>query len=358
MANNNNANPQINREGKIIAGSLLIIFTVLPILIIIAFWPDRLPDPPQKCAKYRYHWFSMTLDTSACNLEKAQPDSVAKQPPAKPAVASAPKDTAIKDTGSKADTVLKADSPAKAAPEKPATTTTIATAQQQKHCYIHLNTILLLLVAAGGFLGNMIHIATSFTTFVGAGKFEQSWILWYWVRPFTASALALALYFAFGATNDPANVDLDRTLTVAILSGLFTDIATQKLKEVFDVLFSPKDNRPNKLTDPALKIEGLTPDELAKEGENKIVLKGKNLKSKKLIIKIEDKAIPNPTITNEEISFSYTLSDEDKAKTELALEVTDEAGNTIFPKKMLPVTENTLPAPPEGTEDAEEKPVG
>lgn len=354
MANNNNADSQITRGGKITAGILLSIFTVIPILIIIAFWPDRLPDPPQKCAKYRYHWFSMTLDTSACNLQKAQQDSIIKQSSAKQAVANAPKDTAMKDTGSKADTVLQADSPAKAAPVKPAT----AAVQQQKHCYIHLNTILLLLVAAGGFLGNMIHIATSFTTFVGAGKFEQSWILWYWVRPFTASALALALYFAFGATNDPANVDLDRTLTVAILSGLFTDIATQKLKEVFDVLFSPKDNRPNKLTDPAIKIDSLTPDELAKEGENKIILKGKNLKSKKLIIKIEDKAIPNPAITNEEISFGYTLSDEDKAKTELALVVTDEAGNTVYPKKMLPVTENTLPAPPEGTEDAEEKPVG
>ncbi|WP_315820494.1 hypothetical protein [Paraflavitalea speifideaquila] len=171
------------------------------------------------------------------------------------------------------------------------------------HHYINLNIILLLLVAAGGFLGNMIHVATSFTTFVGAGKFQQSWILWYWVRPFTASALALALYFAFGATNDPANADIDRILTVAILSGLFTDIATQKLKEVFDVLFSPKDNRPNKLTDPAIKINAVTPDELAKEGENKMVIKGANLKSQKLLIKIDDQEIPNPRVTDEEVSF-------------------------------------------------------
>lgn len=351
MANNNNANPPITREGKIAAGILLIAFTVFSIIIIIAFWPDRLPDHGQKCAKYRYHWFSMTLDTTACKLDNALPDTMAKQPPAQPVASPAPKDTAMKDTG-KAATPSKADSPAKAAPAKP----TIA--QQQKHCYIHLHTILLLLVAAGGFLGNMIHIATSFTTFVGAGKFERSWVLWYWVRPFTAAALALALYFAFGATKDPANVDLDRILTLAILSGLFTDIATQKLKEVFDVLFNPKDNRPNKLTDPAIQIDSLTPDELAKEGENKITLKGKNLKSKKLVIKIEDKTIPNPAITDEEISFGYTLSDEDKAKTELALVVTDEAGNTVFPKKMLPINENTLPAPPEGTEEAEEKPVG
>lgn len=345
---NNNADPRITRGQKITAGSLLIAFTVIPILIIIAFWPDRLPEPPQKCALYRLQWFAMELDTNACKEKSMHPDSTARQ-----AATSATQDSLIQVSGdTTAAASPKADSPVRKVPAK------VASTQPQKPTYIHLNIILLLLVAAGGFLGNMIHIATSFTTFVGAGKFEPSWILWYWVRPFTAAALALALYFAFGATNEPGNVDLDRVLTVAILSGLFTDIATQKLKEVFDVLFNPKDNRPNKLTDPAIKIDTITPDELAKEGENRITLKGKNLKSKKLVIKIEDKIITNPTITGEEISFGYTLSEEDKTKTALALLVTDEAGNTIYPKKMLPVTENTLPEPPEGTDEAEEKPVG
>ena len=354
MANNNSADPQITKPGKIAAGILLVVFTVFSIIIIIAFWPDRLPKPGTDCALYKYHWFAMTLDTSACHPAHEQTDSIApsaQKAPAQPTVLSDTAASPVDTTGNKGATSSQADSPQIATPVKAATS-------PSSHCHIHLNIILLLLVAAGGFLGNMIHIATSFTTYVGAGKFQQSWVLWYWVRPFTASALALALYFAFGATDDPGNVDLDRILTVSILAGLFTDIATQKLKEVFDVLFSPKDNRPNKLTDPAIKITSITPDELAKEGENKIVIKGANLKSKKLVIKIDDQPITNTTITDEEISFTYTLPDEARDKTELALLVTDEAGNTVFPKKMLPVTESTAPPPVEGTEDAEEKPVG
>jgi hypothetical protein len=350
MADNNMADPQITRGGKITAGILLVFFTVISIITIIAFWPDRLPDPGKKCAQYEFRLFAMTLDTSACTPPSLLPDSTHKAH-TKPSQANPKSDSTARDTSGKSAATAKVDSLIVAAPVKAADT-------PAKHHYINLQIILLLLVAAGGFLGNMIHIATSFTTFVGAGKFQQSWILWYWVRPFTASALALALYFAFGATNDPANADIDRILTVAILSGLFTDIATQKLKEVFDVLFSPKDNRPNKLTDPTIKITGVTPDELAKEGENKIVVKGTNLKAEKLLVKIDDQVIKDFQATGEDITIPYTIPEEAKDKTGLQLLITDPEGNTVLHKKMLSISENTAPPPAEGTEDDEEKAVG
>lgn len=349
MADNNIADPQITQGGKITAGILLVLFTVLAITIIIACWPDRLPDPGKKCALYKYDWFAMTLDTSACNRQQT-PATTADSIPPVPAGTISQADTTRQDSGIKVPSLSRTDSLVMASAAK-------STATQQPH-YIHLNIILLLLVAAGGFLGNMIHIATSFTTFVGAGKFQKSWILWYWVRPFTASALALALYFAFGASEDPGNVDLDRILTVSILAGLFTDIATQKLKEVFDVLFSPKDNRPGKLTDPVVKITTIAPDELAKEGANTITIQGENLKSQPLVIKIEDQPIGDTQVTDEAISFAYTIPEEAKDKTELTLVVTDKGDNTVLYKKILAVTENTTPPPVEGTEDAEEKAVG
>ncbi|AXY77458.1 hypothetical protein D3H65_27280 [Paraflavitalea soli] len=349
MADNDIADPQITKGGKIAAGILLILFTVFSIIIIIAFWPDRLPEPGKKCALYRYHWFAMTLDTNACNLQHASAIPAADTLLTK-TVTITKTDTAT-DTSVQQPSLAKTDSSLVATPAK-------AAASPVTHAYINLNIILLLLVATGGFLGNMIHVATSFTTFVGAGKFQQSWILWYFVRPFTASALALALYFAFGATNDPANADIDRILTLAILSGLFTDIATQKLKEVFDVLFSPKDNRPNKLNDPTISITSTSPDELAKEGDNHIVIKGSKLTSQKLIIKIDDQPIVDTQITDQEITFTYTIPEEAKDKTELMLLITDAEGNTILHKKMLAVTENAAPPPAEGTEDAEEKAVG
>ena len=36
---------QINRKGRIIAGAVLILFTVLPLVFLIGLWPDQLPEP-------------------------------------------------------------------------------------------------------------------------------------------------------------------------------------------------------------------------------------------------------------------------------------------------------------------------
>jgi hypothetical protein len=208
----------------------------------------------------------------------------------------------------------------------------------------------------------MIHIATSFTTYIGSGAFRKSWILWYWVSPFTASALALALYFAFGATNNPSSVDLDRTLTIAILAGLFTDIATQKLKEVFEVIFNPKDNRPDKLTDPTFMIskDETEPETLIKGADNTIVIHGKQLTAEKLVIKMEDMVITNASTTDNQISFIYTIADADKDKEKLTLVITGGAGKEVY-RKDFPVQGNSLETPEVDTgndTDADEKPVG
>lgn len=339
MADNNNPDIQITKAGRITAGILLVAFTLFSIILIMAFWPDKLPKAGTDCTLYKYNWFDMTLDTNAC--KQTSMDTIQVEATSQDTTLPADSITTTPDTNGPSKGKNPPPSHIGKHSDKPAPV-------DPTKGHINLNIILLMLVAAGGFLGNMIHIATSFTTFVGAGKFQRSWILWYWVRPFTASALALALYFAFGATRDPANVDLDRILTLAILSGLFTDIATQKLKEVFDVLFSPKDNRPNKLTDPVAKIASITPEELAKEGENTIVLKGANLKSQKLIIKIDGKAITETKIADKEISFKYTIPAEAKSKTELVLEITDSEGNPVS-KKTLPVKDKPATPPEEGT---------
>jgi hypothetical protein len=156
----------------------------------------------------------------------------------------------------------------------------------------------------------------------------------------------LALYFAFGATNNPSSVDLDRTLTIAILAGLFTDIATQKLKEVFEVIFNPKDNRPDKLTDPTFMIakDETEPETLVKGADNTIVIHGKQLTAEKLVIKMEDMVITNASTTDNQISFIYTIADADKDKEKLTLVITGEAGKEVY-RKDFPVQGNSLETP-------------
>ena len=65
----------------------------------------------------------------------------------------------------------------------------------KKGAHLNAEQMLILLVAVAGALGAFIHVATSFTDYIGSQKFENSWIPWYFMRPFIGSALALAFYF-------------------------------------------------------------------------------------------------------------------------------------------------------------------
>ena len=60
---------------------------------------------------------------------------------------------------------------------------------------LNLEQQLILLVAVCGALGSFIHVATSFTDYLGNKQFEKSWIPWYLLRPFIGATLALSFYF-------------------------------------------------------------------------------------------------------------------------------------------------------------------
>jgi hypothetical protein len=356
----NDATSTLTPGNKRIAGFLLISFTVSAIYVLIAFWPDSIPETDKGCALYENNWFHMRLDTGACRKLAVITDTRVKTGKTDTAAKATGKDTTrltAADSARKADSLLKAK-----ARQDSIAASEVETAPPSEKGYIHLNTILLVMVAVAGFLGNMIHVATSFTTFVGSETFRKSWVLWYIVKPFTASALAIALYLAFGATNSPSHVDLDRTLTIAMLAGLFTDVATQKLKEVFEVIFSPKDNRPDKLVDPEFAIDEkkTEPATLTPGAENTIVIHGKKLTTKKLVMKIGSTAVTNASTKDDAISFTYKIPDADKDKETLTLLVSDEAGKEVY-KNEFPVKGHSTEAPEadRGQDtDTDEQPVG
>lgn len=308
---------QISNTEKIIAGFILCFFILSTLTLIIAFWPDRLPSSG-KIARYEFKLFNMTLLDSACINQTNAGKAIYKQPADTTKRATA--DTLKKDTSKK--TIQKSDK-------------TNATVSRQG-CIkqvniqdtIQFNTIMFLLVAAAGFLGNMVHISTSFTTFVGAGQFKRSWLLWYCVKPFTAAALALIVYFAFRAgflnSNDPGNtLNIYGIMTISALAGLFTDIATQKLKEVFEVIFRPNEPRPDSLKDEKICFVDTNPETLNIIQSNDIVITGENLDKKKWTIKINDIKVNDEIIvvTAKLIHFTYTLTEADRAKGKVILTV-------------------------------------
>jgi IPT/TIG domain len=335
---------ELSVVGKIIAGALLIFFTILPGYIIVAYWPDRLADPKENVRPlYVNDPFHIRLacitDTLCC------PDTMI--------VKKSPGDTTVKDTAQlpvlKTADTAGLDSLGKIRVIRAAQAAALQHQQQsvsKKKYYlpeelIHLNTLILILVAAAGFAGNMIHIATSFTTFTGAGEFKRSWLLWYFVRPFSASALAMGIYFVFrggflNMNNDSVNINLYGVMTISLLAGLFTDIATQKLKEVFETLFKPKDNRPDKLEKPEIKVNSVTPEKLVADKANTITIKGENFDKNKLVFKMNGETITEDkvTITANTITIQYTIPEVQADKTEFKLVIADEKGKELFAKTL------------------------
>jgi len=206
---------------------------------------------------------------------------------------------------------------------------------------------LVALVACAGFLGNAIHIANSLTAYIGSGNFLRSWRLWYFVTPFTGAALALILFFAFGSglmKDDPTKTaeyvqGIYSVLAISALAGMFTDITTMKLKEIFVAILNPKDERAGKLDPQAarpskdntakgtFKITGVDVQKL-NPGPNTITLSGQALTSKKVTVKINDQVISDPKIADTSIIFDYTVPD--GANSPFKLTVNDDSGRSVY----------------------------
>ncbi|HXB91740.1 MAG TPA: hypothetical protein VNU72_05605 [Puia sp.] len=255
---------QLTNSGKWVAGILLVIFTAVPAYILFAYWPDRQPDPKSDILPlYTTRPFHVRL--AGVRDPFAHKDSPEKKPAdtgymrkmREYVVSNGAYKIATADSIAAAAAARDSANKASLARSSAASRDTLKDVDSQnrrkgyygrhgRRGLIHLNTLLLILVAAGGFLGNMIHISTSLTTFVGNGQFKSNWILWYFVKPFTAAALALGLYFVFRAgflnmSADLGSINLYGVITISFLTGLYTDRATMKLQEVINTVFGIKD---------------------------------------------------------------------------------------------------------------------
>ncbi len=205
---------------------------------------------------------------------------------------------------------------------------------------INLNSLLFILVASAGFLGSMIHISASFTVFVGAGKFDQRWLLWYVVKPVSGAGLAVVVYFAFragllnGNAENSASINLYGTMSFAVFAGLFADIATQKLEEVAKVIFKPKDDRPGKLAG-VPSISGISPDTFRKEETNSVVIEGENLDDKSIQVFVGGVSIQEIKATKNNISFPYNVPDNLQDQVEIKVTHLDPAKSLFI--KTVPV---------------------
>jgi hypothetical protein len=325
---------EISVGGKWLSGIFLIGLTVFSALYIVGHWPDRLA-PPRANVKplYTYNWFHVRLvgipDTGKVeylndSIVVVEDYGLSKVPQKRDTV-----EVPVSIADRQKDSLKRInDSLRKNWKQEDLNTQKPSTRYPSENKLIHINTLLLILVAVAGFLGNMIYIATSFTTFIGNGQFKRNWTLWYIVKPFTAAALAVAIYFVFrggflNMSDDSTNINLYGLMTLSILAGLFTDRTTLKLKEVFDVLLQPKEERAQPLGDSGLEITNISPEVLEVGKAVPVTVTGKNLDKKNLKIKIDGKEVPSIN-GKDKITFSYTVPPELADKESVKLDIVDD----------------------------------
>lgn len=325
---------QIGLIGKIIAGLILIFLTTAAIVMVVAYWPDRMPSVAagDDNAWYKAECFKVTLigadkdsvqtNDSTTALIKALESNIA-----------AKKDS-LKTQKDSADLRNMEQSLAQLSAGKNQLCCGEADDDDNR---MHLNTILLLLVALMGFLGNMVHVASSFTSYVGNGTFRRSWTLWYFVKPFTAAGLAVIVYFIIRAGflsygTGAAGISLYGILALSALAGLFTDSATLKLKEVFEVIFKPRDDRADKLQGNEVEVSSITTEAVDETDDISIVLAGKNLNADGLIITIDGVAITPTAKTAQKLEMKYTPTPAEIEAGKVVLLIVDKAGKQIYTK--------------------------
>lgn len=357
----------LNNTEKTVAGVLMILAIIISLFVIIMHWPNKMPTAENTI--YYYKPFRITLietckqateelaaefkaakDRLKANQEKA--DKLAKEKITAESKIAADKaagklvdSIAAKKVAKDKDSIDNLVIADKAAVKKAETDKAKADKAEadKKNCTvitavppcgtIQFGALIVILVAAAGFLGNMVYVASSFTAFIGAEKFKRSWIMWYVVKPFTASGLAVFLYMALNSSITTAPVNLNGILAAAALAGLFTDIATQKLKEIFTVAFKPSENRPHKLTDDKqiIDLAKMQPEKIDVNQVNNFLIPGQDLDSKNIVITINGTKIDSATITITPtmIKFPYTVAETDKTLTKFTLLITDSKGVKI-----------------------------
>ena len=139
---------------------------------------------------------------------------------------------------------------------------------------------LILLAFSAGVAGSFLHAAQSLSSYVGNNEFKASWTSWYFLRPWIGGILGIAIYFAFraGLVGGTNSVNPYGVVAFGLLGGWFSKATTDKLQEVFKVLFKTDEDekRKDKLRpNDRPVVDGFEPPSVP-SGGNEIVIVGRN----------------------------------------------------------------------------------
>ena len=167
---------------------------------------------------------------------------------------------------------------------------------------------ILLIVALAGALGAMLHGLRSFARYVGERYFFRSWILYYLALPIVGALLGTIVYLVLraglisgsGASQDPFGF-----AAVAALVGLFSGQAAEKLKQVFETLFTAPRQGADSVPPPAPTISQIDPASAA--AGTTVTITGSNFVAGQTDVRFGDFAGTNVTVAQDGASLTVLI---------------------------------------------------
>lgn len=153
------------------------------------------------------------------------------------------------------------------------------------------DTRLFLTVIAAGAVGSLIHTLTSFGDYVGNRRLSANWVWWFILRMPIGIALALLFYLVLrgglimpssnGGSQDATNINVYGIAAISAMAGMFSKQATDKLREVFETLFRPREpvDRADPLVPGTPVISSTTPATLKAGVPGTLTITGREFQS-------------------------------------------------------------------------------
>lgn len=252
---------------NILGGFLLLVFSL--VFLMVGLWPPALPSPDTAAANRIQAEKTLEEKTSALqNAEIAKTEAAAvvsklqaetnkqKQSPATPGPKSDANAITLEAANAKAEAaeyvlqraVEDRDFALQDLEKKRRIEETVNDPNVKTKLAGNINRELDLiwLVLLAGSLGSFLHMAQSYSEYIGNRTIKSSWAWWYSLGPFIGAGLALVFYAAMrggfmaiatGSNAKASELNPFGLVAVAALAGMFSKAATIKLGEVFDTLF-------------------------------------------------------------------------------------------------------------------------
>ena len=134
---------------------------------------------------------------------------------------------------------------------------------------VQRETLFFLIVALGGALGGLIHTTRSITKYVGNREFRWSWVPYNLTLPLVGALGGTVFYIVlraglFSPSTSVSEASPFGFCAVALLVGLFSEQAMEKLREVAGNVFTQpepgKDSLPPVVTESAASEAGAAPE--------------------------------------------------------------------------------------------------